>query len=221
MIKRISAVFFALLICVVCTVTAFAVRREYTLSLPEDYVFAYTENGLDAVAKVLDTDAAEYTKYCKEKDVDFVAVSPNGDIQLRVLKYETELSKNAESLSSLTDSELDTLSKDISASGYAKTSVSGTVFLKSQAQMSDSRGEYTSVQYITVANGCVYQFSFFVSQGADPETVRDIFSTVRIGYKAVYTVKQKIILIAVLTVLALLIILMIRGIVNDIKQNRK
>ncbi len=214
---KIFAAFFAVLL--LFQFSVYAQSEDYTINFDSSFTVGYTDKDLGEVAKITGMDKTALSDYCKQNGVSFVAVNKDNTEQMRLFIYQTELSKQAKDFNNLSSEALNELAKEIGIGDFVTEKSGGSEYMKFTETLEDSGGKYTSCQYITVKNGKVYQFSTYNSGETQSETVKKCFNSLIINSESsVFSVRQKIIIGAVISVLAAVIIIMIIGIIKDLKK---
>lgn len=198
--------------------TVFSKSNDYSVNKSDSFYIGYTGGSLKTVAEILDVTEKELNAKCRENNILFVAVNKDNTAQIRLSRYTTELSKKAGDISVLSDELLEDLSPEIDGFGYIKTTIGGTVFLKVEEKLKDNGGEYTSKQYITIKNGYVYQISVYASDAVAEVEANEFTNGIKIIGATIYSPKQKIIVVCSIAAFLVLIIIMIRGIIKDLKS---
>ena len=216
---KIKIVITALLsvLCFLPAFTVFAAADDYTVKEQDGFVITYGDKNIESVAKIMGVTKSELKKKFKDENILFIAVNTDNSIQIRLSRYETELSKKVEDISYLSDGLLSDIFPELENDNYIKTAIGKTPFIKNTETLLDSGGNYTSNQYVTIKNGYVYQISVYVSENAEQNLADDFVNNVRILNATIYSPRQKILVACGIAVFVILIIIMIRGIIKDIR----
>lgn len=141
----------------------------------------YTSDGdSEAVARTLGMSAAELDAYCGENNIVYIAVNQDNSKQIRLSAARSSFSESVGNLSGISDSSLKPLIPDITGDSGVGAEIiekNGQKFIKNHLSASDSGGEYTVVQYITVAGKTDYVLSFYTSSGESDEYAQAVFET--------------------------------------------
>jgi len=204
-------------LCIVPAIAVFASENDFSVKESDGFVIAYPSSDLSEAASIMGIKEKELKTLCRDNDVLFLAVNEDNSVQVRLSRYQTALSKKAEDISALSD----TLLGDfigVSDGEYIKEKINSTTFLRVDETLVDDGGKYTSRQYLTIKNGYVYQISVYIGDSADPKTADDFIDGIRIIGATIYSPKQKILVGLAISAFLILIIIMIRGIIKDIKE---
>ena len=208
-------------ICLFALITVFAAAEDYSVTASSGFTVAYYGEDMAKAAKIMGLSEKELKTLCRENDVQFVAVNADNSVQIRLSRYQTELSKKTEDLSSLSDSLVEELFSDIGENKYVKATLGNTVFFKMTENLSDSGGNYVSDQYVTVKNGYVYLVSVYRAESADTEAAEAFLQGIRINRTVIFSNKQKILVASAIAVLVILIGFMVRGIIKDVRIQKR
>lgn len=203
-------------LCIMPAFTVFAASDDYTVKEQDGFTICYGDKNLESAAKIMGISKGELSKKFREDDILFVAVNKDNSIQVRLSRYQTELSKKAEDISAFSDDLLNELFPELKNDNYAKTTIGKTTFIKNTENLKDSGGDYTSEQYITIKNGYIYQISVYVSEKADKAVADEFVNGIKILNAVIYSPRQKILVGGGIAVFVLLIIIMVKGIIKDI-----
>ncbi len=197
-----------------------AAQNEYTVDFDKSFTVGYTSGDLSAIAQITDMDESALKDYCTENNIELVAVNGDNTVQMRLYVYSTELSKAAKDLSALSDSATEKLVETLGESGYTTEKVGYNNFIKTEQLLSDSGGTYLSSQYITVKNGKIFQFSIYSEGQTENEKAKKSLENFTFKKEtAKVDNSKKIIVGCVFGVLLIIIVIMIMGIIKDIKSN--
>ncbi|MBQ8203587.1 MAG: hypothetical protein IJZ75_04840 [Clostridia bacterium] len=195
-----------------------AAGKGYVIELPEEYIVSYGESKEDKVAEIFGMEDEKYKNYFSSNGMLFIAVKEDNSAQLRFSKYTNEFSAQLGNLSNLNDGEFKEIAEKLSKGREYKTLKSGEqTFIAITETLKDSGGEYTSIQYITVKNGYVYQLSCYNAGDSVSEEIENIFSTLKFSESNNFNWLYAMIIVACV-ILAGVIVIMIKGIVSDLKK---
>lgn len=192
---------------------------EYTVSFPKEFTVGYTDGNMKAVAKILDTDQDALKQFCNQNNICLLAVTSGAKEQVRLSVYETPLSSSAEDISAISKENLDILAHEITDGEYTFSTVSGCTCIKVTEKLTDVSGGYTCTQYLTVKNKKVYHFITYSDENGESPLVTASLNSFKFVSKNVFSTRQKITIISVISVLTCVIGFMIFSIVKDIKNS--
>ena len=164
MIKRIIAA--ALAFCVLFCLNVSATSVPYKAG---EELFVYGENNAK-IAEILNLNQEELDLYCKENNINYLAVNADNSKQIKVSSSETEFSNSVVNISFLSDEKISTLIPEIIGIDGARGEIvkkGAQKLIKTELKSEDSGGEYLLTQYITVANKITYILSFYTEASAD------------------------------------------------------
>lgn len=197
-----------------------AAQNEYTVDFDKSFTVGYTSGNMSAIAQITEMDESALKDYCTENNIEFVAVNSDNTVQMRLYVYSTELSKSAKDLSALSDSSIEKLVETLGEKGYTTEKVGYNNYIKTEQLLSDSGGTYLSSQYITVKNGKIYQFSIYSEGQTENEKAKKSLENFTFKKETVKVDNSKKIIVGcVFGVLLIIIVIMIMGIIKDIKSN--
>ena len=125
-------------------------------------------------------DEAQLEGYCTENGIIYFAANSDNTKQIRISVGESEFSGSVINLSNLSDDKITALMPDITGSREIRGDIvekEGQKFVKTQISTSDSGGEYTVIQYITVAAKRDYVLSFYTAGSEDTDYTETLFKT--------------------------------------------
>lgn len=172
--KTVCAAAALLLFCVQLTAAA----AEIEISSGEG--FYTSDKDSEAVARALGMSASELDDYCVENNIVYIAVNQENSKQIRLSAARSSFSESVGNLSGLSDSSLKPLIPDITGDSGVGAEIiekNGQKFIKNYLSASDSGGQYTVVQYITVAGKTDYVLSFYTSAGENDDYAQTVFET--------------------------------------------
>ncbi len=218
---KFSAVF--LIISAMLCFTAFGAERSFGITADSSYKECYFDESKSEVSKRLGVTESELDNFFAENNVKYLAVSEDKQSQIRISVYEDGFSKKTENISAYSDNEIKKLAKkltegkDLKSEIYSQNSVK---YIKITENLKDSGGEFTATQFITVADGKMYNVSFYGAGNKTDQSVYRTLGTFKINSKA-FDKRTPIIVLALIAVgiavFAGLISLMIVRIFKDRK----
>lgn len=177
MLKRIFCTVLAAL-----TAALYVAAEGITLNAGKDFT-VYTPGGnARQAAEITGVTEAELKDYCSKNSIVYYAVDGENKRQIRLSVLQTDFSAGAVNLSNLTDDSIAALLPDITGIENVRGEIVYTgaqKFVKTELSSSDSGGEYTVIQYITVAGKKEYVLSFTTSAGVDTGYAKEVFETLK------------------------------------------
>ena len=222
MIKRIICAVSAVLM---LTASVFAASDSIEITAPKDF-YSYKSGGsAEDTAKVLGMTADELESYCNENCIVFLAVNKDNTKQIRVSLAESAFSSSIGNLSNLSEDKIRLLITDITGSDSGELiDKNGQSFIKTTQTLSDSGGEYSVINYVTVADKKDCVLSFYTASGTSTAYTEEVFNTFSSdGFYKEKSEKSKFsfVIIAAIVLLALGSAYIIFTLVRDIKKERK
>lgn len=210
----------ALLFCLaVIGINVSAASREYNIALGHDFTVGYPEGDLNELSEIIGKSKDELKGYCESNGVLFIAVNADNTIQIRLSAFKSEFSVKAGDIHSLDSEGLSLFAETLSSdTDYTVFETQNTTFLKFTANLSDSGGDYTSTQYVTLSNGKVYQLSCYNSGNTESPDIKSAAESFSVGKNTASNLRQKVLIAAVLIALAGVIVAMAVGIIKDLKR---
>ncbi len=190
---------------------------EISIEIPEDFTVNYAENGFSSVAKKTGMDEKALESYAEQNGIMFIAVNSDNSSQFRLSKSQNAFSKKVKDISALDENAIGEFAKSLSDQSPQMRTVSGIKYITFTETLSDSGGEYTAYQMITVKNEYIYQFSCYNSGGTVDNQTEKIVLSLKINDAVPYSPWQKVKIGAIIVLLAGVIAIMVIGIVRDIK----
>lgn len=207
------------------TFPVFAATGDIKIFAPKGFYSYKSGQTADSTAKILGMTEEELENYCTENGIVFIAVNKDNTKQIRISVTESEFSSCIGNLSNLSDDKITALIPDITGSvGGELLEKDGQRFIKTAENLTDSGGEYSVINYVTVAAKKDYVLSFYTAFGTDAhysEEVFDNFSSADFykeeGEKSYFVY----VIIAAMVLLVLGSAYIIFTLVRDIKNDRK
>ena len=222
MFKKIICAFFAVLL---LTVSVFAASENIEITAPKDF-YSYKSGGsAEDTAKILGMTAAELENYCVSDGILYLAVNEDNTKQIRVSVAESAFSSSIGNLSNLSEDKITALIPDITGSDSGElVTKNGQSFIKTAETLSDFGGEYSVINYVTVAAKKDYVLSFYTASGTSTDYVEEVFKS--FSSDNFYKVADQksyfgYVIIAAIVLLALGSAYIIFTLVRDIKYDRK
>ena len=209
------------------TVSVFAATADIEITAPKDFYSYKSGQSAEDTAKVLGITADELKEYCDGNGIIFIAVNNDNTKQIRVSVTESAFSSSIGNLSNLSDGKITALIPDITGAKNGElTAKDGQSFIKTTEILNDSGGEYSVINYVTVAAKKDYVLSFYTASGTSTDYTDEVFESFSSAdfYKA-ESEKSKFsfVIITAIVLLALgsayIIFTLIRDIKNDRKEN--
>ena len=206
------------------TVYVFA-ASGFEITAPKDFYSYKSGQSSEDTAKILGMTADELENYCDENGIVFIAVNKDNTKQIRVTVTESPFSGSIGNLSNLSDSKITALIPDITGAVSGElTEKGGQRFIKTAEALSDSGGEYSVINYVTVAAKKDYVLSFYTAAGTSTDYTKEVFDSFSSEdfYKETDRKSNfSFVIIAAIILLALGSAYIIFTLVRDIKNDRK
>ena len=207
------------------TASVFAASDSIEITAPKDF-YSYKSGGsAEDTAKLLGMTADELESYCNENCIVFLAVNKDNTKQIRVSLAESAFSSSIGNLSNLSEDKIRLLITDITGSDSGELiDKNGQSFIKTTQTLRDSGGEYSVINYVTVAAKKDYVLSFYTASGTSTAYTEEVFNTFSSdGFYKEKSEKSKFsfVIIAAIVLLALGSAYIIFTLVRDIKKERK
>ena len=207
------------------TVPVFAAGADIEITAPKDFHSYKSGQSAESMAKILGMTAAELENYCSDNGIVFIAVNEDNTKQIRLSVTESAFSGSIGNLSNLSDDKITALIPDITGAVSGEiTEKGGQKFIKTTESLTDSGGEYSVINYVTVAAKKDYVLSFYTASGTSTdytEEVFDSFSSEDFYKEADRKSNFGFVIIAAIVLLALGSAYIIFTLVRDIKNERK
>ena len=220
MIKKIVCAFLAVSM---LTVSVFA-ASGFEITAPKDFYSYQSGQNAENAAKILSMPAAELENYCSDNGIVFIAVNGDNPKQIRLSVTESAFSGSIGNLSNLSDDKIKAMIPDITGvSGGEVLDKDGQRFIKTAEALSDSGGEYSVINYVTVAAKKDYVLSFYTASGTSTDYAGEVFNS--FSSEDFYKEADRksnfgFVIIAVIVLLALGSAYIIFTLVRDIKNDR-
>lgn len=207
------------------TVSVFAATADIEITAPKDFYSYKSGQSAKETAKILGTTENELENYCDENGILFIALNKDNTKQIRVTVTESAFSGSIGNLSNLSDDKITALIPDITGAVSGElTEKGGQRFIKTARTLSDSGGEYSVINYVTVAAKKDYVLSFYTATGAGTDYIKEVFES----FSSEDFYKQAdnksnfgFVIIAAIVLLALGSAYIIFTLVRDIKNDRE
>lgn len=148
---------------------------------PEGEFYEYSPSGDNKnITDVLKMSNAELQNYCKSRNVVYLAVNKSNSRQIRLTASVTDYSNIIINLSNMSDEKINALMPEITGDGKIKGEIvlkDGQKFIKTVTATADSGGDYSVVQYITIAEKKVYVLSFYTGAGQSTDYIETTFNS--------------------------------------------
>lgn len=206
-------------------VSVFAATADIKITAPKDFYSYKSGQSAESTAKILGMTEEELKSYCNDNGIVFIAVNKDNTEQIRVSVTQSAFSSSIGNLTNLSEDKITALIPDITgAIGGELTEKNGQRFIKTAESLSDSGGEYSVINYVTVAAKKDYVLSFYTASGTSTdytEEVFDSFSSEDFYKEADEKSRFGYVIIAAIVLLALGSAYIIFTLVRDIKNDRK
>lgn len=206
------------------TVSVFA-ASGFEITAPKDFYSYKSGQSAKETAKILGTTENELENYCDENGILFIALNKDNTKQIRVTVTESAFSSSVGNLTNLSEDKITLLIPEITGADSGElVEKDGQKFIKTSETLSDSGGEYSVVNYVTVAAKKDYVLSFYTASGTSTDYTEEVYYSFSSEdfYKEVNE-KSKFgyVIIAAIVLLALGSAYIIFTLVRDIKNDRK
>lgn len=187
----------------------------------------YSSGGeAERVTAILGMTDSEFKDYCKENNIIYFAVNGDNTKQIRVTLNETAFSAGIGNLSVLPDEKIIALIPEFTGSDQVGGTVAekdGQKFVKVSIETRDSGGEYSVLQYTTVAEKKEYTLSFYTSGGQDTAYTEKVFESFNaddfaLTSEEAKTAPLKYVVIAAIAVFAAVCAVVVFTLIRDIKK---
>lgn len=160
------------------TVPVFAAGADIQITAPKDFYSYESGQNAESTAKILGLTADELENYCNENGIVFIAVNNDNTKQIRVSVTESAFSSSIGNLTNLSDDKITALMPDITGIKNGElTQKDGQRFIKTAETLSDSGGEYSVINYVTVAAKKDYVLSFYTALGTSTDYTDEVFDS--------------------------------------------
>ena len=227
--KRITCAIILILILIFCSTPVTAATAEVTVELPEGFIGAKSGENLGELAEIYSMTDKELEDYYKQHNLLFFATNKENTCQVKVTCVNNDFSKSAVSFSTLSDSELETVAKELAGDSFQNlghlTGKDGNKYIKLRRSLSDSGGVYTATEYITVCSGKLYTVDISVSKIVSQDNTEELFEGISITDNANAKAQRKNIFYVVLIVIGIAVlsaVTVILGftVIRDIRRNK-
>lgn len=142
--------------------------------------FVVYEQDEKKVSEIIGMTEENLEEYCKQNNVEYLAVNKDNSKQIRLTVTQKDFSRNIVNLNNLSPEKIQSLIPEIT--GFSDvlgevTEKNGQKFIKVNLKSSDSGGEYILTQYITVTNKKSYTLSFYTFAGVDTDYIEKTFES--------------------------------------------
>ena len=219
-LKYLFVVFFVF---VFSSFPAFAENGDFSITVPKTFDGIYKEEINNSFAEKFNMTKAELEDYFSKNNIAFLAVGNENKSQIRVSVFEDDFSKHTENLSVYSDKDVKRLGKqlvDDTSLSYDIYSDNSKKYIVITENSKDSGGQYTATQFITVANGKIYNISFVNSGNEFDKSNLSILQNFEIKSEdnpSKIPILLTIIIAVSIAVFAAVIVVMILGINKDRK----
>ena len=174
---------FKRLICIaaaiaVSALSVFADGTGIKINAGKEFTVLSSGKNEKELASILGITENELIGYCRENSIEYLAVNRDNTKQIRLSVKQTEFSSAVINFSNLSDENIAAVIPEIIGVSNVKCETAdknGQKFAKILLSSSDSGGEYTVSQYITVANKKLFILSVCTAADKDIEYADKIF----------------------------------------------
>lgn len=209
-----------LVISLIFTLSVSAVS-EVNLSLDDEF-FTLADDA-DKVSEIIGQTEKELREYCSAEGIIFLAVNEKNTKQIKVTSKKTAFSEKVSNISFLNDADISEIAKTLIKDEEINFSVedkNSQKFIRTEQNLADSGGEYSQVNYITVADECIYTLSFFTSKEESTEYIKTAFASFECGAFINFNASQNVTGVVSTVVISLIGLWVLYTIVRDLRNDR-
>ncbi len=174
---------FKRLICIavvipVLILSVFAADTKVKINAGKEFTVLSSGENEKELAAILGITEDELISYCKENSIEYLAVNRDNTKQIKLSVKQTEFSSAVVNFSNLSDENITAMVPEIIGISNVKCETAdknGQKFAKVRLSSSDSGGEYTVSQYITVANKRLFILSVCTAADKNTDYADEIF----------------------------------------------
>lgn len=158
--------------------SVFAAGTGIKINAGKEFTVLLSGENEKELAKILGIAEDELISYCRDNGIEYLAVNRDNTKQIRLSVKQTEFSSAVINFSNLSDENIAAVIPEIIGVSNVKCETAdknGQKFAKILLSSSDSGGEYTVSQYITVANKKLFILSVCTAADKDIEYADKIF----------------------------------------------
>lgn len=222
---------FAALICVIFVLFSaqyvYAESKEFSIDPGKDYVGVYSDSDKTKIAPLMNMTKTAADDYFKKNNIAYFAVKNDRTVQVSVSVYSNDLSKITGDSSSLDNESLSKLANSLSTDESEQKILleNGIQYIVFTDDVTLSDGKIcVSSQYITVADGKIYQLNFFSLGSSESDDVVKTLDTFKINHKASkspVSVLPMLLIIFGIAVFAAIGIVMLIGIIKRLRLKKE
>ncbi len=209
-----------LIISLVFTLSVVAVS-DVTLSVDKEF-FTFSDNA-DKVSEITGQTEKELREYCSAEGIVFLAVNEKNTKQIKVTSKKTAFSEKLQNISFLSETEINEIAKTLvneADVNYSIEEKNSQKFIRTEQTLKDSGGEYSQVNYITVADECIYTLSFSTSASENSDYIKTVFPSFDCRAFLNFNASQNVTGVASTIVISLIGLWVLYTIVRDLKNDR-
>ncbi|MCQ2455393.1 MAG: hypothetical protein MJ090_04580 [Clostridia bacterium] len=225
--KKITFLLTLILLIFVFSFSAFAANRDFTVKIPKSYTAVYADESKAELSKKLGMEEEKLQDYYSDNGIELLAISQDNKSQIIVSEKKDDFSVKTENLSAYSDNDIKKLGKELVKDiklAFVIENRNSKKFIKISVRKNDSGGEFTATQFITVANGKLYNISF-LSEGKELDKqnlkILDSFSVNEEKSDSGISLFITIFIDVAIAGFAAIIVLMIYGIIKNKIKNEK
>lgn len=158
--------------------SVFAAGTGIKINAGKEFTVLLSGENEKELAEILGIAEDELISYCRDNGIEYLAVNRDNTKQIRLSVKQTEFSSAVINFSNLSDENIAAVIPEIIGVSNVKCETAdknGQKFAKILLSSSDSGGEYTVSQYITVANKKLFILSVCTAADKDIEYADKIF----------------------------------------------
>ena len=209
----IISLFFTLSVSAVCDVKITLDDEFFTLS-----------DDAEKVCEITGQTKEQLDEYCSAEGIVFLAVNSENTKQVKATSKKTAFSEKLQNLSMLNDADINEIAKALVKGENLDFSIeekNSQMFIRTEQMLSDSGGEYSQVNYITVADECIYTLSFSTSSGEDTDYIKSAFASFDCGAFLNVNASQNVTGVVSTVVISLIGLFVLYTLVRDLMNDRK
>ena len=163
------------------TLAGFKGGNGFNIEISNSYAVATEAGEVDTVAARLNTDEETVASYFRENALSLIAVSDDGETQIRISRFSDNFSSDVYDTENLTDKQISEMISLYSSSYDTAVVIEngGRKFAKTVGLIKEKTGQvkYTVTQYVTVGGGRTYIITCYNPGKGTSEEIEGIFST--------------------------------------------
>ena len=158
--------------------SVFAADTKVEINAGKEFTVLSSGKNEKELAEILGITEDELIGYCRDNGIEYLAVNRDNTKQIKLSVKQTEFSSAVINFSNLSDENIAAVIPEIIGVSNVKCETAdknGQKFAKVRLSSSDSGGEYTVSQYITVANKRLFILSVCTAADKNTDYADEIF----------------------------------------------